>query len=291
MNLALRMMAAMIVIGSAAGALAGPEAAGAIPETPPASQPDVTLVYYHNADYTSVVGELIWRDLEGGFWQLNYLPPNSRAAAADPHGGHFVLGKLPNFKGLNSGDWVRVTGQISANQISIFMAGTMYQAKTVQPFACKVDNAPASQPNVRTAPNGGWLPVDGNGDEYRSADGEERVFTGWLRIKEEVLPDVPISPKLNGAAVLPGYEHRPRRVIRSYELIGPRAVAWLYVSSESQPVLDKLGGAQVQIKGKGAMQPGFSADNLIHVGWVRPVAATTCPTGLSLEAGRLSVHN
>lgn len=80
----------------------------------------------HGPGYSWVAGELYYNELEGGFWGIRYIA-DPAAAAADPHGGRFVLGKDPRLQSFRPGDRVRLEGRISSGQASIFMAGTIYQ--------------------------------------------------------------------------------------------------------------------------------------------------------------------
>ena len=84
------------------------------------------VAFGHGSGYSWVAGELYYNELEGGFWGIRYIA-DPAAAAADPHGGRFVLGRDPRLRGFNAGDRVRLQGRISSGQASIFMAGTIYQ--------------------------------------------------------------------------------------------------------------------------------------------------------------------
>ncbi|MBI2912077.1 MAG: hypothetical protein HYY05_08030 [Chloroflexi bacterium] len=84
------------------------------------------VAFGHGPDYSWVAGELYYNELEGGFWGIRYIA-DPAAAAADPHGGRFVLGRDPRLQGFSAGDRVRLRGRISSGQASIFMAGTIYQ--------------------------------------------------------------------------------------------------------------------------------------------------------------------
>ncbi len=79
----------------------------------------------HGPGYSWVAGELYYNELEGGFWGIRYIA-DPAAAAADPHGGRFVLGRDSRLQGFNTGDRVWLQGRISSGQASIFMAGTIY---------------------------------------------------------------------------------------------------------------------------------------------------------------------
>ncbi len=83
-------------------------------------------------DYSWVIGELVHRNLEGGFWQIRFIPAGTPAAKANKHRGKFVLGNPAQLKGYKTGDIVKITGGVSPNQMSIWMAGTIYKLKTVQ---------------------------------------------------------------------------------------------------------------------------------------------------------------
>jgi hypothetical protein len=81
--------------------------------------------YSHNSDYTLISGKLTYSDLEGGFWQINYLAPND---PADEHRGKFVLGNPALLDDAKDGEFVRLTGFVRPleEQVSFYMAGTLY---------------------------------------------------------------------------------------------------------------------------------------------------------------------
>lgn len=154
--------------------------------TAAAEQP---LVFSHSSDYTRVSGRLAWRDLEGGFWDLMFMAPKND----DPHKGHFVLGKPKLLAGFKDGDMVDVTGKISADQMSIYQAGTMYDVATI-----KLQGAPLS-----TQPDSPWLLVDGERADYQKMPGEEAQFTGKLWGKE-VIPESGSPARAVPEPVVPG---------------------------------------------------------------------------------------
>lgn len=77
-------------------------------------------------DLSWVVGELRMEDLEGGFWTLHFGDQSA------PHGGVLVLGNPPELQGFEPGQRVRLEGEVSEDQFSIFMAGTMYRVDRVK---------------------------------------------------------------------------------------------------------------------------------------------------------------
>jgi hypothetical protein len=109
----------------------------ALAEGPPAGADR----YGHAPDYTWVQGELIHRDLKAGLWQLRYIP-EGQEAENDPHQGLCILANPPELKGFFSGQFVKITGQISEQQQSIQMAGAMYALKTVE----RLEVAPTPRP-------------------------------------------------------------------------------------------------------------------------------------------------
>ena len=81
--------------------------------------------YTHAPDYSWVTGQLQYQDIEGGFWTIDYQD------ATDKFGGKFVLGKDPRLASFKSGDYVKITGQISPNQVSIYQSGTLYNLEFI----------------------------------------------------------------------------------------------------------------------------------------------------------------
>ena len=79
----------------------------------------------HAVDYSWVIGRLEYNPIEGGFWQIRFDKEN------DPYHGKFVLGRDPKLDQLKAGDLVKITGQISPNQVSFYQAGTIYEMESV----------------------------------------------------------------------------------------------------------------------------------------------------------------
>ena len=89
-------------------------------------QPPKDESYTHAPDYSWVTGQLQYQDIEGGFWIIRF---GSRDV---PYNGQFVLGKDPRLQNFKDGDLVKITGEISDEQASIYQAGTLYQIETIQ---------------------------------------------------------------------------------------------------------------------------------------------------------------
>ena len=89
-------------------------------------QPPKDESYTHAPDYSWVTGQLQYQDIEGGFWIIRF---GSRDAS---YNGQFVLGKDPRLQNFKDGDLVKITGQISQEQISIYQAGTIYTLQSIE---------------------------------------------------------------------------------------------------------------------------------------------------------------
>ena len=82
--------------------------------------------FTHSADYSQLIGELIYSELEGGFWQIRYGEVNDR------YGGKFVLGNEPRLANFKNGILVKITGYISEKQVSSYQAGTLYTIESIE---------------------------------------------------------------------------------------------------------------------------------------------------------------
>jgi len=82
--------------------------------------------FSHNSDYTKITGKLVYKDIEGGYWDLVF------ADTTDQFGGHFILGRDKKLEGYKDGDIVRVAGEIAEDQMSIYIAGIIYSLKTIE---------------------------------------------------------------------------------------------------------------------------------------------------------------
>lgn len=80
-------------------------------------------------DFSWVQGRLELNPVEGGFWQIRFGSQNA------PHDGKFVLGNDPKLYQFEDGDLVKITGEISPQQVSIFQAGTMYEIISIEKIA------------------------------------------------------------------------------------------------------------------------------------------------------------
>src|SRR3989344_7294334 len=83
-------------------------------------------VLTHAPDYSWVTGQLQYQDIEGGFWIIRF---GSRDV---PYNGQFVLGKDPRLQNFKDGDLVKITGEISDEQASIYQAGTIYTLQSIE---------------------------------------------------------------------------------------------------------------------------------------------------------------
>lgn len=72
-------------------------------------------------DFSWVKGKLEFNPIEGGFWQIRFGEETA------PYGGKFVLGQDPKLNQFQEGDLVLIKGQIAKEQISIYMAGWLYE--------------------------------------------------------------------------------------------------------------------------------------------------------------------
>lgn len=108
-------------------------ASGAIPlpGEPPAEGGNVAQIqpYSHGENYEWVAGALERSSLEGGFWVLTYQQAN---ATPDQYRGRFVLGTDSRLDGFSEGDLAVVWGRPAPEQVSIFMAGTIYEFDRIE---------------------------------------------------------------------------------------------------------------------------------------------------------------
>jgi hypothetical protein len=88
--------------------------------------------YSHNARYTELSGQLIWRPIEGGHWQIQYIDPTDAGLLRDSYRGRFTLGTPPRLEGFKDREWVKVTGRPRPNMATIWMTGTYYELKSVK---------------------------------------------------------------------------------------------------------------------------------------------------------------
>lgn len=87
--------------------------------------------YSHARDWSWVAGKLVYSGLEGGFWELHFVPPGEEPR--DPYGGRFVLQGAPP-EGLEDGALVVVRGGVSEEQVGIQMAGPFYRVDSLEPL-------------------------------------------------------------------------------------------------------------------------------------------------------------
>ena len=77
-------------------------------------------------DLSWIEGDLVHEEFEGGFWALDF------GSGDAPLGGRVVLGNPPELAGFDGGERVRVEGAPSTNEFSTFMAGPLYDLRTVE---------------------------------------------------------------------------------------------------------------------------------------------------------------
>lgn len=75
-----------------------------------------------------IEGELVFEELEGGFWTCNFADKDTDA----PLGGSVVLGNTDKLDGFKAGQRVRIFGEPMHEAASIFMAGPMYEVLDVK---------------------------------------------------------------------------------------------------------------------------------------------------------------